>query len=95
MSITFDVAKNLVEEELNKISNENGEECIIASIKEYPNKGWVFGYNTKNYLIEKKFAHALAGNFPIFVSENGDLDYISVQDSLPLGEYSLLFEVNK
>ncbi|MBE2166782.1 hypothetical protein IIQ43_19895 [Acinetobacter oleivorans] len=49
MSITFDVAKNLVEEELNKISNENGEECIIASIKEYPNKGWVFGYNTKNF----------------------------------------------
>lgn len=94
MSITFDIARNMVEKELNKISDENGEECIISSIKEFPSKGWVFGYNTKNFLIEKKFAHALAGNLPIFVSANGDLNYISIQDSPPLGEYNLLFAIN-
>ncbi|MCH7388127.1 YrhB domain-containing protein [Acinetobacter modestus] len=94
MSITFDVAKSMVEEELTKVSNENGEECIIASIKEYSDKGWAFSYNTKNFLIDKKLAHALAGNIPIFVSKSGDLNYVSVQDSKNQGDYKILYEIN-
>jgi hypothetical protein len=36
--------------------------------------GWVFCYNSREYLVEKKFSFALAGNAPFIVSrEDGSI----------------------
>lgn len=75
--IDFESAKILVNNELSEISQCNGMECMIYSISGDIETGWIFTYNTVEFLKNKNLTYALAGNLPLFVSKDGLLSYIS------------------
>ncbi|KEC85427.1 MULTISPECIES: YrhB domain-containing protein [Acinetobacter] len=78
--IDFESAKLLVDNELNEISQDNGMECMIYSIKGDIETGWIFTYNTVEFLKNQNLTYALAGNLPLFVSKDGLLSYIPSND---------------
>ncbi|WP_173912933.1 hypothetical protein [Acinetobacter sp. Marseille-Q1618] len=78
--IDFESAKLLVDKELSEISRANGTECMIYGIKGDIETGWEFTYNTIEFLKNKNSIYALAGNLPLFVSKDGLLSYISLND---------------
>jgi hypothetical protein len=39
-------------------------------------EGWIFFYNTRDFIETGKFSSALAGNGPIFVNRNGDVRHL-------------------
>ncbi|XTZ15291.1 YrhB domain-containing protein [Micromonospora echinospora] len=59
-------------------------EIVIASCSEYANF-WVFGYNTRRFLLEMDFMASLAGNGPIVVPKNGDELFLA-SSATPLEE---------
>ncbi len=88
MIIKFEQAINLVkdylthaEEESNKMrsglpnySNPNTELVILDEKTEEYEFGWVFYYNSAQYIETGKFRYALAGNAPLIVNRfNGEI----------------------
>lgn len=53
---------------------------MIYSIKGDIETGWIFAYNTVEFLKNKNLTYALAGNLPLFVSKEGLLSYIPSSD---------------
>ncbi|KQW89453.1 hypothetical protein ASC84_10340 [Acinetobacter sp. Root1280] len=84
--MNFIQAKEIAQNELTEISNYAGEKCIFFKIYEVKNKGWAFSYNTEEYLLKQNYSHALAGNLPMFVTLEGELKYVDLE------EYDKLFE---
>ncbi|MDQ9010117.1 hypothetical protein RFI36_10245 [Acinetobacter gerneri] len=84
--MNFIQAKEIALKELTEISNYLGEKCIFFKTYEVKDKGWVFSYNTEEYLLKQNYSHALAGNHPMFVTLDGKLKYINLE------EYDKLFE---
>lgn len=84
--MNFIQAKEIAQNELTEISNYVGEKCIFFKIYEVKNTGCAFIYNTEEYLLKQNHSHALAGNLPMFVTLEGELKYVNLE------EYDKLFE---
>ncbi|WP_161553508.1 hypothetical protein [Acinetobacter wuhouensis] len=48
--IEFEIAKQLLDKELSKISQDNGTDCMIYGIKGDIETGWLFSCNTVEFL---------------------------------------------
>jgi phosphoribosylglycinamide formyltransferase-1 len=71
-AMSRDKAKALAEEAVLAIGKAGDVEFAIAHDQTIElSKGWVFFYNSKEYLETRRFGSALAGNGPIFVDRNG------------------------
>ncbi|AYO54799.1 YrhB domain-containing protein [Acinetobacter wuhouensis] len=79
--IEFEIAKQLVDKELSKISQDNGTDCMIYGIKGDIETGWLFSYNTVEFLKNNQSIYVLAGNFPLFVSKDGELSYLQISSN--------------
>ena len=68
-------AKKIVHAYLEKLEREAGEQLQIVESETIERPfGWVFFYNSKNYLKTKKFEDMLVGNAPLIVNrETGQL----------------------
>ena len=64
--IEFEIAKQLVDQELSKVSQDKGTDCMIYSIKGDIETGWLFSYNTVEFLKNNQSIYALVGNLPFF-----------------------------
>ncbi len=76
--IDFETAKRLVDQKLGEISKANDTDCMIYSIKGDIETGWLFSYNTVEFLKNNQSIYALAGNLPLFVSKDGKLSYLQI-----------------
>jgi hypothetical protein len=47
--------------------------AIIESATIFLGRGWVFFYNTKEFIETMDIVHALGGNCPIYVADDGSL----------------------
>ena len=74
MTLTFEAAKALALEELNKIAAAIGEpvELLHDQTKEI-DRGWVFFFNSAEFIHTGNTISALAGNGPILVTRDGAL----------------------
>jgi hypothetical protein len=82
--INLTEAKNIVRTYLQKREREAGEslEIVEAETIERP-FGWVFFYNSRNYLKTKKFEDMLLGNAPLIVDrETGQLHVTGTAESI-------------
>jgi hypothetical protein len=76
MSISFDQAKKIAGEAVRAIADANDDAFGIVS-NETIDQGWLFFYNSKEF-IETGNPHArLAGNGPIFVDRSGAVKTLS------------------
>lgn len=75
--ITLEQARQIAADKLVKISSESGEKCVIASINELEDKGWIFGYNSEAFIKYHRASHCLVGNVPLFVLKTGELRYLT------------------
>jgi hypothetical protein len=70
MTISFDQAKVIAEKTVRAIADAaDGEFGIVAN--ETIDEGWLFFYNTKDFIETGNWRSALAGNGPIFVDRSG------------------------
>jgi len=82
-------AEKLVKEQLLKDEKSVGMPIVIQQqdTVEYKD-GWLFFYNTAEYLKTGNFSFALAGNGPLFVKRTGEIvalvTYRPVEESLRL-----------
>lgn len=77
MSLDLKNALDLANIRLRNIEKECGEKLdIIHAESKRADNGWLFFYNTEEFIITRNFSAALAGNGPIFVSDNGEVDQI-------------------
>ncbi len=79
--IEFEIAKQLVDQELSKVSQDNGTDCMIYSIKGDIETGWLFSYNTVEFLKNNQSIYALVGNLPLFFSKDGELSYLQISSN--------------
>jgi hypothetical protein len=72
MNISAEQAKALVEETVSSLGAVCGDEFGLMNDKTITaNEGWVFFYNSKDFIETGDPRDALAGNGPIFVDRNG------------------------
>jgi len=48
----------------------HGRDVVICSCEEYSN-AWVFGYNTRRFLVDMEITASLVGNGPVIVPKSG------------------------
>jgi hypothetical protein len=70
MAISFDQAKVVAERTVRAIADANNDEFGIVG-NETTNEGWLFFYNSKDFIETGNFSSSLAGNGPIFVDRSG------------------------
>jgi hypothetical protein len=70
--ITEDQAKNLAEDYIKTVAQKSKFDLVLIpdATKEYK-FGWVFSYNTKQYLETHDFKKGLFGNGPIIITRTG------------------------
>lgn len=61
----------LAEAEVTKISMAFGEDLMLSGQKVEVDEGWVFFYNTREFVETGNLSSQLAGNGPIFIDRNG------------------------
>ena len=67
-------AKNLADHKVKEISRESGYECeVVDENTRKINIGWVFFYDSSEFIKSGDESWALAGNGPIFISFDGSL----------------------
>jgi Immunity protein 35 len=69
-SLNRDSATLLARERIDRLAQAMKDQFQIASTKEIE-QGWLFFYNTADFLRTRDFSHALAGNGPILVTREG------------------------
>lgn len=57
-----------------------GADVVICSCHEYPN-AWVFGYNTRRFLLERELEASLVGNGPVVVPKSGKTPFLGASGS--------------
>jgi hypothetical protein len=73
VTISFDQAKALAEKTVATLGAASGDEFDIIHNKTiHASEGWIFFYNSKEFIETGDRSSALAGNGPIFVDRNGD-----------------------
>jgi len=73
MICSFNQAKALAEKTVADIGAAAGDEFAITGYETIEAKGWMFFYNSKEFIETGSFSSALAGNGPIFVGRDGVL----------------------
>ncbi|MFS1702596.1 hypothetical protein FJ444_14410 [Aestuariibacter sp. GS-14] len=74
MKINAERAFKILGDELDKLSKESG--CELGVIYEdtiQTKDGWIFFYNSSEFLITGDPMDSLAGNGPVFISREGDV----------------------
>ena len=72
MKISADKAKVLAEEAVAALGSASGGDfALIYDRTVEANEGWVFFYNTREFIETGNSDSRLAGNGPIFVNRNG------------------------
>jgi hypothetical protein len=74
--ITFDEAIEIAQRQLRKIEEENNLSSLMLILNQtkVESFGWVFFYNTEEYLRTGNISACLAGNAPFIInSESGEL----------------------
>ena len=70
MAISFEQAKVLAETIVRARADAINDEFVIIG-NETIDKGWLFFYNSKEFIETGDYSAALAGNGPIFVDRDG------------------------
>ena len=70
MAIAFDQAKLLAERAVRAIADASNDEFSIVDNKTI-DEGWLFFYNSKDFIETGNLSSSLAGNGPIFVDRGG------------------------
>ena len=70
MTISFDQARAIAEKTVRAIADAANDEFDIAD-NETIDEGWLFFYNSKDFIETGNPISALAGNGPIFVDRKG------------------------
>jgi Immunity protein 35 len=65
MTISFDQARVIAEKTVRAIADSVNDEFVIVD-NETIDEGWLFVYNTKDFMETGNFRSSLAGNGPIF-----------------------------
>ena len=72
MAMAFDLARTLADDLVQAAARTaNDEYALIDTETEEYDGGWVFFYNTKEFLETGDYTRALAGNGPIYVDKFG------------------------
>jgi hypothetical protein len=79
MTITYDEARRLAAQRTGEgqLGPYGITPLIIEGSTRQTELGWVFFYNSKEYLETGDFTHCLAGNAPLFVSERDGTIYVT------------------
>ena len=79
--IDFDTAKNMFEQWMHEAEIESGIELKLHSIQT-EDFGWIFFYNSKEFLENNNTSYALGGNCPILIeAATGEMLYIPTNDA--------------
>jgi hypothetical protein len=70
MSISFDQARIIAEKTVRAIADATNDEFGIVG-NEIVDEGWLFFYNSKDFIETGSFSSRLVGNGPIFVDRSG------------------------
>ena len=77
MIITYQEAKKIAVSFLSQIEQEMGNSLLIVESHVRENDdGWFFPYQSKEYLETMDINKSIIGNWPIFVSKNGEVPSI-------------------
>ena len=72
MVITKNMALEIARKKVDELALATGDQFeIILDETKAVDKGWIFFYNTADYVRTRNPIHALAGNGPIMVSRDG------------------------
>jgi hypothetical protein len=72
--ISRDQAKALAAETVAALGEASGDEFVLVCRQTIEvNEGWIFFYNSREFVETGDPISALAGNGPIFVDRNGDV----------------------
>lgn len=91
MTVDYERAHFLARQHVDAVSEQAGTECMViddmtAAIPE----GWVFFYNSAEYLRTGDLIAALAGNGPLFVRTSGQVHILPTYSSWEEGVKSVL-----
>lgn len=75
----FEAAQDLLDAQIRPL---HGPDVVICSCVEYPT-AWVFGYNTRRYLVDMEPMASLVGNGPVVVPKSGRAPYFG-QSARPI-----------
>jgi hypothetical protein len=73
MAISFDQAKVIAEKTVRAVADEANDEFRIVG-NETIDEGWLFFYNSKEFMETGSFSSMLVGNGPIFVDRSGAVE---------------------
>jgi hypothetical protein len=91
-TVDRDTAKRLVTDYINSSYNVEGDELVVIEEETIERPyGWVFVYNSRQYLETGQFRYMLAGNGPIVV-ERADGSMHQLGTALPMEESMRLYE---
>ncbi|WP_445221872.1 YrhB domain-containing protein [Bradyrhizobium sp. Pa8] len=71
-----DQAYALAEAEVIEIGVACGEDLMLSEKTVKVSEGWVFFYNTREFVETGNFSSHLAGNCPIFIDRGGRIHYL-------------------
>jgi len=70
----FEAAQALLDAQ---IRPGHGPDVVICSCEEFPS-AWVFGYNTRRFLVDLEITASLVGNGPVVVPKSGRPPYLGL-----------------
>lgn len=70
----FEAAQALLD---SQIRPAHGPDVVISSCEEFPT-AWVFGYNTRRFLVEMEITASLVGNGPVVVPKSGRAPFLGL-----------------
>jgi len=76
VTCSFDEAKALAQKTVAALGAASGDEFNIVRHETVDADGWIFFYNSKEFIETGNPSSALAGNGPIFVDRNGVLEIL-------------------
>lgn len=79
MPVSIDEATEIAEFEMNKIADRSNDDysLLYDEVIEYTS-GWVFFYDSTDYVRSGNFISKLAGNVPLYVTKNGECRFLSL-----------------
>jgi hypothetical protein len=74
--LKVDEARKLAQEQIDSITASTGVECVLLERSTETEKGWVFFYNSKEFIETGHISFALAGNGPLLVAPDGTVRHL-------------------
>jgi hypothetical protein len=71
--LTVDVARELARKKMESIAASAGIECVLIDRVAETKRGWIFFYNSKQFIETGNISFALGGNGPLFVCRDGTI----------------------